>query len=455
MRRNETGSSVASGRSVGGGLDYRHVDADVVMIGRRDILAADYGLLIDDLRRALRVVTKPKTRPAGARRSQDQAETPPLTSHQRRASRNTPMREENKNLILAIVLSVAVLIGWQYFFAPRPKPPQPQPIRPVNPAAPAAPSPSQAGGPAAPAPGTAAPAPAAPAAAPMAGNPRGGACPLAAGRDRHARDHGLDQPAGRPHRRRVAEELSRDRRPEEPEHRAVLAAGSQNALLRRVRLGRRRRPARAARTPTPSGPPTATDADRRAAGDPDLGQRPGPRLHAAARGRRQVHVHRARTRSRTRAGSRSTLIPYGLVSRHGKPHDARLLRPARGHDRRPRRPGPAGIHLRQARQGAARPAATHGQGLDDVTGGFARHHRQVLGGGGDPRSDATLSGQPSPSATDGTAKVYQASVLGDAARPSRPARAPSTTQRLFAGAKEVQRRRPLRDATTASRTSIC
>ncbi len=82
------------------------------------------------------------------------------------------MREENKNLLLAIVLSVAVLIGWQYFFAPPPKPPQPQPPTAQTQQAPAAPSPSQAGGPAAPAPGTAAPAPAAPGAAPMAAESR-------------------------------------------------------------------------------------------------------------------------------------------------------------------------------------------------------------------------------------------------------------------------------------------
>jgi ribonuclease P protein component len=48
-------------------------DTDVVVIGRRDILGADYDLLIDDLRRALRVVTKPKSpdlkggRPSGPR----------------------------------------------------------------------------------------------------------------------------------------------------------------------------------------------------------------------------------------------------------------------------------------------------------------------------------------------------------------------------------------------------
>jgi ribonuclease P protein component len=45
--------------------EYLDARTDVVVIGRRDILTADYRLLIDDLRRALRVVTKPKSlRPA-------------------------------------------------------------------------------------------------------------------------------------------------------------------------------------------------------------------------------------------------------------------------------------------------------------------------------------------------------------------------------------------------------
>jgi ribonuclease P protein component len=49
------------------GLDYAAVHADVVIIGRRDILTADYHMLIDDLRRALRAVTKPKSAPAADR----------------------------------------------------------------------------------------------------------------------------------------------------------------------------------------------------------------------------------------------------------------------------------------------------------------------------------------------------------------------------------------------------
>ena len=41
-----------------------HADmpADVVVIGRRDALSADYEALVEDIRRALRIVTKPKTK---------------------------------------------------------------------------------------------------------------------------------------------------------------------------------------------------------------------------------------------------------------------------------------------------------------------------------------------------------------------------------------------------------
>jgi ribonuclease P protein component len=46
------------------GQAFAKVNADVVIVGRRDILMADYHMLIDDLRRALRVVTKPKSAPA-------------------------------------------------------------------------------------------------------------------------------------------------------------------------------------------------------------------------------------------------------------------------------------------------------------------------------------------------------------------------------------------------------
>ncbi|MCB5173984.1 MULTISPECIES: ribonuclease P protein component [Microvirga] len=43
------------------GEGFAGTNMDVVIIGRRDILTADYDVLVDDLRRALRVVTKPKS----------------------------------------------------------------------------------------------------------------------------------------------------------------------------------------------------------------------------------------------------------------------------------------------------------------------------------------------------------------------------------------------------------
>ena len=81
-------------------------NADVVVIGRRRHPAAAYPLLVDDLRRALAGRTKPKSPgPARARCSRRPASVA-----------DQPMREDNKNLILAIVLSVVVLIGWNYFY---------------------------------------------------------------------------------------------------------------------------------------------------------------------------------------------------------------------------------------------------------------------------------------------------------------------------------------------------
>jgi ribonuclease P protein component len=62
------------------GEDYASVNMDVVIIGRRDILAADYEVLVDDLRRALRVVTKPK----GARPTDRPVSSSPPSNGERR-----------------------------------------------------------------------------------------------------------------------------------------------------------------------------------------------------------------------------------------------------------------------------------------------------------------------------------------------------------------------------------
>jgi ribonuclease P protein component len=57
-------------------LGHATTDADVVVIGRRDILAADYQMLIDDLRRALRTVTQPKTTSPKTPRPHDPSKDP-------------------------------------------------------------------------------------------------------------------------------------------------------------------------------------------------------------------------------------------------------------------------------------------------------------------------------------------------------------------------------------------
>ena len=66
------------------------------------------------------------------------------------------MDENNRNFILAIVLSIVVLFGWQYFFVPKPKPTAETPVTTQQ----TEPGPPQPG---APTPGTGAPQPGAPA----------------------------------------------------------------------------------------------------------------------------------------------------------------------------------------------------------------------------------------------------------------------------------------------------
>ena len=64
------------------------------------------------------------------------------------------------------------------------------------------------------------------------------------------------------------------------------------------------------------------DADAGPAGDPDLGQRRGPRLQAGRRGRRQVHVHDHGFGRQFRRSRRRRVRPYALILRRGKPNVA-------------------------------------------------------------------------------------------------------------------------------------
>lgn len=59
-------------------VDHLGRNADVVVIGRRDVLTAPYPILADDLDRALKVVAKPKPAP--------RADAPSSTDGERRGS---------------------------------------------------------------------------------------------------------------------------------------------------------------------------------------------------------------------------------------------------------------------------------------------------------------------------------------------------------------------------------
>ncbi len=157
-----------------------------------------------------------------------------------------PDKDSQKNLLVAIVLSVAVLLGWQMFYAgpklkeeqerrQRIQQEQAQPkaepgVPKTGPAAvPGAAPQSQQG--------------AAPTGTPVVAETtrEDSAQGQRARPHRHAEPAGVDRPQGRPHRRPRAHQVSRDRRPQQSQCGAVLALGRAPSLLRRVRLGVGRR----------------------------------------------------------------------------------------------------------------------------------------------------------------------------------------------------------------------
>ncbi len=219
------------------------------------------------------------------------------------------MDENNRNFILAIVLSMVVLFGWQYFFVP--KPPS---SRRRDAAAGTTTAADQAAAAAA---GARPPAPGAPRqAAPNAPHASTREEALAAS-PRVA----IDTPAlkgsinaqGRADRRSDAEELSRDGRAGQPERRAAVAgrrariayytehgwvAGAESKARRsrrRIRCGQRRRAARSRRNRRSPSPTTTARG-----------------LSSPAPSRSMTNTcSPSTTRSRTRAPSQSRSIPYG------------------------------------------------------------------------------------------------------------------------------------------------
>ena len=231
---------------------------------------------------------------------------------------------DHKNTIIAIVLSLIVVVGWQYFVGyPQMEKQREQALLKQQEQAQTQPGATQ-------------PNPAQPGTTPGAGTAAAGA--------RHRRARGLDRiarrgdrrfaahrhlnadaarqhrPEGRAHRRSRARALSRDHRSELAGHRAVLAVGRAGSVLRRVRLGGRRRHHRG-----DAGTGHGVEAGRlgrarhRPSGDADLRQRRGPDLPPHHRGRRPLSVHPERRggEQRQRSGHAVSLCA-GVAPRHAE-----------------------------------------------------------------------------------------------------------------------------------------
>ena len=231
---------------------------------------------------------------------------------------------DSKNLILAVVLSALVLLGWtlgreQIFPDRQPaehqgrggkQQPLPQPQ--AQPSAPATPKAT-------------------------ANRRRGARLGPARAAIRDAVAPGLDQSQGRADRRPAAAQPAADDRQEFAAGAAALAARRAGRLYRSVRLdraGRRRR-----RRSTRCGPPTATRSDARPSGDADARRCPTARA-TRSRSRSTTAICSPSSRaSPTRPAQPLSVRPIGLVSRAGKVARSRQLDQPCRPDRRVRRQG--------------------------------------------------------------------------------------------------------------------
>ncbi|TXN69361.1 membrane protein insertase YidC [Methylobacterium sp. WL6] len=131
-----------------------------------------------------------------------------------------------------------------------------------------------------------------------------------------------------------------------------------------------------------------------------------------------------------------TLYPYSLVSRWGKPHTQGYYVL---HEGMIGVLGGDGLqeytydHL--AKEPAYGGADTKGKAWANVTGGFVGITDKYWAAAAIPDQTMSYTGAFT-ERTDGATKIYQASVRGDG-RSIEPGATASTTQRLFAGAKEV------------------
>ncbi|HEY8564203.1 MAG TPA: membrane protein insertase YidC [Beijerinckiaceae bacterium] len=347
------------------------------------------------------------------------------------------MRDDNKNLLLAIALSAAVLFGWQFFFAGpqmerqrQAQIAQQQQARP--PAVPGQPSPSEAGGPALPQPGTVPGAPSVPGAGPvetreaaLARSPRVrvesggliGSIALRGGR--------IDDVTLRNYRETVD--------PRSPNVVLFSPSGSPNPYYAEFGwVGT-----------VPGGTPTA-DTLWTADGTLLTPQRPLMLTFDNGQGlvfRRTVTVDdkfmfTVRDAVENRGTAPATLYSYGLVSRHGKPttlgyyvlHEGLI--------------GVLGDKGLQeytydaiAKEAPVPGQTTRGKLWDGVTGGFVGITDKYWAAATIPDQGQAYQGSFT-ERTDGAVKIYQANLLGEA-RILQPGATTEVQQRLFAGAKEV------------------
>ena len=282
---------------------------------------------------------------------------------------------DNRNFIIAIVLSIAVLIGWQYFFAgpeidqarQQQQTEQLQQQATATRASRRAARQQRHGRAPAPAPQRGARTLTRDAA--LAQSPR------VDDRDAARSPARSTSPAGgsttsasttstRPSRRRARRSsCSRRRR-----RRTAISPSSAGSATRAAPAvpGRRHGVDRAGRR----------EADDGDAGDAHLGQRRRPRLHADHRARRELHVHGHRRGRRTTTGAAVTLTPYGRVTRLGeaaRPHGYFIL-----HE------GLIGVFGDKGLQEvdySDLAGDAEFKAHADVDQRLARHHRQVLGDG--------------------------------------------------------------------------
>ncbi|HEX2135726.1 MAG TPA: membrane protein insertase YidC [Microvirga sp.] len=343
------------------------------------------------------------------------------------------MREDNKNLLLAIVLSLAVLLGWQYFFAA----PQierqrqiAQQTQPANPNASTPPaSPSQAGGPATPVPGTA------PAQAAQTVEPRDQALqrsprvaidtPAIAG-SINLRGGRIDDVSLKNFRETVD--------PRSPNIVLFSPAGSQNPYYAEFGwVG-----GSAGAMP---GPDTVWSADNTVLtpGRPvnltwDSGQGVVFRRTISVDARSMFTV---KDTVENRGAAPVTVHPYGLVSRHGKPatlgyyvlHEGLI--------------GVLGDQGLQEytydaidKEGPVAGQNTRGKIWEAAKGGFLGITDKYWAAAVVPDQAQAYQGSFT-SRQDATTRVYQANMLGEA-RALPPGGTAEVTNRLFAGAKEVK-----------------